>query len=37
MGLCDQRPDARFVISAQGVRRHAAEVLQRPSVRTMAQ
>ena len=30
MGLCDQRPDGRFVISAEGVRRHAAEVLQRP-------
>jgi hypothetical protein len=30
MGLCDQRPDGRFVISAEGIRRHAAEVLQRP-------
>jgi hypothetical protein len=37
MGLCDQRPDERFVINAAGVRRHAAEVLQRPSANPMAQ
>jgi hypothetical protein len=36
MELCDQRPDGRFVISAEGVRRHAAEVLKRPSLRTTA-
>jgi hypothetical protein len=37
MGLCDQRADGRFVISAEGARRHAAEVLQRHSAKTMAQ
>jgi hypothetical protein len=36
IGLCDQRPDGRFAISAEGVVRHATEVLKRPLVRTMA-
>ncbi|HEY4044690.1 MAG TPA: hypothetical protein VGM32_22995 [Rhodopila sp.] len=34
MRLCDQRADGRFVITADGVRRHATEVLKQPAVRT---
>jgi len=36
MGLSDQRPDGRFVINAEGVRRHAAEVMKQPAVKTGA-
>jgi hypothetical protein len=37
MGLCDQRSDGRFMINANGARRHQSEVLKRSPIRTTGQ